>query len=261
MTVPEGQQESSDAAGLTPAARMDPSTPATPELDPLVSEPVAFDPAVTDSTEDAPAEQAPAAHPAKATTAEPGPAAQVDPVDDLERACAEMGRLIMGVAADGWESATPCPDWTVRQLVDHVVLGQWINVAVLTDGERPDPDGDHLGDSPFSAYRDASDSLLATLRRPGVLAGTYTVPAGTVPGPVVVQLRLAEQLVHGWDLARATGQESRMAGQTAERSLSAARRMLADVRPGSPAFRAPQPVSDQAPALDQLAALLGRPVG
>jgi len=86
-----------------------------------------------------------------------------------------------------------------------------------------------------------------------------TVPAGTVPGAVALHLRLTEHLVHGWDLARATGQATTgLPADLAEQELAFARVQLGKIPPDRRPFAPPQPVVDDAPAIDRLAALLGR---
>jgi uncharacterized protein (TIGR03086 family) len=52
-------------------------------------------------------------------------------------------------------------------------------------------------------YRESARALVSAFGQPGVLERVVTVPFGTVPGAVALHLRLAEALVHGWDLARA----------------------------------------------------------
>jgi hypothetical protein len=81
-----------------------------------------------------------------------------------------------------------------------------------------------------------------------------------VPGSVAVQLRIAEILVHGWDLAWATGQPARFPEELAESSLAFSKPALAGLPPGRHPFAPPQPVPDCAPAIDRLAACLGRKV-
>jgi uncharacterized protein (TIGR03086 family) len=86
----------------------------------------------------------------------------------------------------------------------------------------------------------------------------YTVPVGTVPGAVVVHLRLTETLVHGWDLAQATGQTTRFDERVAAQEIEFAEGALAIVPADRKPFAPPQPVRDSATALERLAALLGR---
>jgi len=93
-----------------------------------------------------------------------------------------------------------------------------------------------------------------------VLDRVVTVPFGSVPGAVALQLRLVENLVHGWDLARATGQQARHDDQVAEAALVFTHARLADVPAGRTPFGPPQPVAEDGQALDRLAAALGRRV-
>jgi uncharacterized protein (TIGR03086 family) len=71
---------------------------------------------------------------------------------------------------------------------------------------------------------------------------------------------MADLLTHGWDLARAIGQPVELPGDLVEQALAFAQVQLADV-PRTGRFDQAQPVADDAPAIDRLAALLGRPVG
>src|SRR6202043_4214242 len=78
------------------------------------------------------------------------------------------------------------------------------------------------------------------------------------PGSTVVQMRINELLIHGWDLARAIGQPDGLPEDLAEGALTLWQTRLAGrPREGMP-FGVPEPVADDAPAIDRLAAFLGR---
>ena len=102
--------------------------------------------------------------------------------------------------------------------------------------------------------------MLGAFREPGALDRIVTVPFGTVPGMVALHLRITEFLVHGWDLARATGQPVIAPDDLAAQELAFSRSMLAKIPPDRRPFAPPQPVAGLAPAIDQLAACLGRDV-
>jgi uncharacterized protein (TIGR03086 family) len=74
----------------------------------------------------------------------------------------------------------------------------------------------------------------------------------------VVHLRVVETLVHGWDLARATGRQLAVPEELAVAELTFSRGLLGRLPAGRTPFAPAQPVADDAPALDRLAALLGR---
>jgi uncharacterized protein (TIGR03086 family) len=175
------------------------------------------------------------------------------------------GQLVRAVTPEQWQLPTPCPDWTVRQLVSHLVGGNRLFTRVLNGQPLPPLDQlgrrggeDQLGDDPVAAHDTSADELLQALRAPGVLAATHTVPVGTLPGPAVVHLRTVETLVHGWDLARAIGRAAPFPDDLAEPELAFSRDLLDRLPEGRQPFAPSLAAADGAPAIDRLAALLGR---
>jgi len=120
------------------------------------------------------------------------------------------GRIVRGVPADRWHAATPCTDWDARALVNHVVAGNlWaaeLAAGGTIDGVGTRLDGDLLGDDPAAAYAESAAAAAAVFRRPGALDAPCAVSYGPVPGSVYAGHRILDVLVHGWDLAVATGQ-------------------------------------------------------
>jgi uncharacterized protein (TIGR03086 family) len=189
-------------------------------------------------------------------------------VDDLTLALEATGDLIAGVRSDQWSARTPCSDWDVRALSNHLVFGMRRYIGILR-GDPPLPIDDlprlravdQLGDDPVRAYREAGSGLLAAADQPDLLGKTFTIPLGTVPGAIALHILTTEILVHGWDVARATGQPARLPESVAERELAFTRRQLPPDAPrSSPAFGPAQRVADDAPAIDRLAGYLGRHV-
>ena len=182
-------------------------------------------------------------------------------VSQLAHALDATGQLISAVPGGRWADPTPCPGWTVRDLVSHLIAGNARFAGAFgSDGQPPD-DLDLAAESELlPAYRASAAVLLEALGRPGALDKMVTVPFGTVPGIVALHLRITEVLVHGWDLARATGQLVAFSEDVAEQELAFSRDKLSEIPPGRSPFAPPQPVADDAPAIDRLAACLGRDV-
>lgn len=186
--------------------------------------------------------------------------------DQLAEALDATGGLVAGIRDDQWTDATPCDEWNVRQLLNHLVAGNRL-FARSVRGEAAPPDlaswatSDMLGDDAADAYRKAATELVEAFARPGALEQTVAVPIGEIPGMVALNLRIVEALVHGWDLATATGQAAPHHDEAlAEQALAFTEAALSDIPPDRRPFGPPQPVEDGAPALDRLAARLGREV-
>jgi uncharacterized protein (TIGR03086 family) len=137
----------------------------------------------------------------------------------------------------------------VRAVVEHVVAGNATFAAALS-GQHEKP----------ADYADSADRLLAAFRAPGALDQIVEVPFGRIPARVALQLRLADVIVHGWDIARATGQHADFPAEVVEQALAFSLATLPSVRSDRSPFAPPQPVDDDAPVLDRLAACLGRKI-
>lgn len=127
------------------------------------------------------------------------------------RALHATGRIVRAVPADRWHAPTPCSGWDARALANHLVSGNWW-AAELAAGRTIEDvgsrlDGDVLGDDPARAYAESAEAADAAFRRPGALEAPCAVSYGPVPGSVYAGHRFIDVLVHGWDLAAATGQD------------------------------------------------------
>jgi uncharacterized protein (TIGR03086 family) len=184
-----------------------------------------------------------------------------EPIADLDRSLAATGDVVAGIRADQWSAPTPCTELDARDVLNHLVRGNLLFAAIIRGEPRPVPGADHLGGDPLAAFQQAAVRLREAFAVPGVLESVYEAPFGTAPGVVLVHVRIVEVLVHGWDLARATGQQADFPDDVAERALARSRQQLTSRPQGPGAPFAPEvPVPPDAPAVDRLAGFLGRPV-
>lgn len=122
--------------------------------------------------------------------------------------------VVTAIGNDQWELPTPCDEWSVRDLVGHVVGGQlW--AAELAAGKSIEDvgdrlDGDLLGDDPLGAYTRAAKLASEVFKADGALEAPCAVSYGPVPGEIYCGHRFVDTLVHGWDLAGATGQSTEL---------------------------------------------------
>lgn len=174
-------------------------------------------------------------------------------VEQLADAVDRTARLIAGIKPDQWGNPTPCADWDVQSLVAHLINGNTL-VAAVVAGVPP------TYRSLLADFEQSAATMIAAFRLPGALDREVEVPYGRVPGVIALHLRLTELLAHGWDLARATGQPVEFAEAIVEQELAYTVEALAAIPPARSPFERPSPVAAGAPALDRLAARLGRSI-
>jgi uncharacterized protein (TIGR03086 family) len=181
-------------------------------------------------------------------------------LDRLARSFAAVGELIDAIQSDQWSAPTPCMDWTVHRLVEHLVGKNLVFAAVLAG--RPLPQrGDGMPSGQLAqSYRESADVLLDSFGQPGVLDRVYQGPLGAATGTERLKIRMYDLLAHGWDLAQALERPAGLPEDAAEESLAFARADGRAVRPGGGCFGPPRPVADTAPAIVRLVAFLGRDV-
>jgi len=134
----------------------------------------------------------------------------VDAIDALQRATEDYrSRLHKVHSPRQWESPTPCDQWTVRDVADHILGGNRFTVMIL-DGLAPAAAMDRVMhgdfvDEPIRAFDKSSSEQLAAFRQPGMLERLHQHPIGLISGRRLAALRMSDLVVHGWDLARALG--------------------------------------------------------
>ena len=178
-----------------------------------------------------------------------------------ERALASTRAFVAGVKPDQMSDATPCEDYDVRALLNHLVGGNFW-VAPLVEGKTIEQvgdryDGDVLGDNPLAAYESSAEAAAAAFNSPGAMEKPVAVSYGPVPGEIYAGHRFIDVLIHGWDLAKATGQGAQLDAEL----VDACRQVVepqAELLSGSGMFGTQQDVPPDADGQTKLLAMLGR---
>lgn len=187
-----------------------------------------------------------------------------DPRVALFHAYEHGADVVSGVAAGSLQLPTPCPDYDVAALIDHLV-GAGQRAVDLGRGLTPTgAEFPHvaLADAPDLLRQEAKDAR-AAWADDARLTATTTMPWGeTYTGATLVDMYLAEIATHTWDLATATDQLDRLDAELAGAALASARSMLKpeyrnQMAPGSP-FGTEIPAPDDATSWERLAAFMGR---
>ena len=121
---------------------------------------------------------------------------------------------VNAVRADQWDGPTPCREWSVRDLTNHVT-GEDLWTTPLMRGSTIEDvgdrlDGDLLGDDPIQASLDAAREAIRTVAETLPAGGTVHLSYGEEQMDEYVHQLAADHLVHGWDLAAATGGDLRL---------------------------------------------------
>ena len=179
----------------------------------------------------------------------------------LDRGFTEFGQRVEYLRDEHLAAATPCADWTVRDLVNHLVAehlwAPWLlkGSTVQEVGDRFD--GDVVGNDPRSAWEAASAISQPAFHRPGVLDGRVHTTGGLIDAEDYGWQMATDLSVHAWDLARGIGVVDRL-----DESLASAlyERIApdADSWQSTGVFAPPVPVREGAPVQDRLVGLLGR---
>ena len=117
--------------------------------------------------------------------------------------------MVAGITDDQWSRPTPCDDWDVRALANHLVAGNWwaseLAAGATIDEVGDRLDGDVVGDDAAASWVASAAAAGAVFTRPGAMDAPCAVSYGPVPGSIYCGHRLIDVVVHGWDLATATG--------------------------------------------------------
>ncbi len=160
-----------------------------------------------------------------------------------------------------WSRGTPCTDWSVRDLVNHLAVEQlWVPhllAGATLDEVGTRYEGDVLGDDPLAVWEKASAAAREAWLSPGALRRTVHVSFGLVSAEEYGWQMTLDLAVHGWDLATALGRPNPVPGRLAGRLLDVLRPMIDDWQ-GLGLFDPPVAAGRTAAAPDRLVALLGR---
>jgi uncharacterized protein (TIGR03086 family) len=159
--------------------------------------------------------------------------------------------VLRRLTEDDLARPSPCPEYTVGQVGEHLVRSMVLLASVA---------GEQLGSPPAGPLEGqvtaTAEAALAAWRRRG-LGGSVAVGRSTVPARLAVEIIPLELLVHGWDIARATGSEIDIAPEVAGYVLGRARELITDDKRGR-SFAAEIPVGPAATSLERLIAFTGR---
>jgi uncharacterized protein (TIGR03086 family) len=177
----------------------------------------------------------------------------MDPLAQLDLLAPQLGKVVAGITPDDLDRPTPCADFDVRGVLEHMIGG----AAMFAAAYRGTPPAEPDTSDPLAAFGPALGELAAAITAPGALDRTVASPFGDINGETFARFIVLDGLVHGWDLATATGQPYDPPAALVDPVAEFAQEAVEHLRDGvsfGPAEQAPT----HATPMEQLAAFTGR---
>ncbi len=141
-----------------------------------------------------------------------------NPIEVYEGAVQSMQRIVDGVRADQMNAPTPCTEWNVQALINHnIKVSQFFNgILTGTGGVNPmDVGGALPSEGASSAFEAATSGLLTSVKSID-LETVVEAPFGSMPAGQFIMIPFGDMLIHQWDLAKATSQNTSLDSGLAE---------------------------------------------
>jgi uncharacterized protein (TIGR03086 family) len=180
---------------------------------------------------------------------------------EMTTAAEAAARVVDEIKPGQFTSATPCTEWEVRELLNHLILWTSYSLERRAHGESVAPElmeHDFAASPSFAAdYRAQLARALAAWSDPAVWERSLNVMGSETPASDVAAMMIAELVLHAWDLAAATGQPYTIAEDAAAAALAAVE-ANAELFRQYKGFADPVVLPAESSALDKTLALSGR---
>lgn len=182
----------------------------------------------------------------------------MDGAQQLDEIIPMLHALVERITPEQLDLPTPCATFTVADVLEHMIGGATA-FAPAFRGEVPAEDGAATSDaSPQDRFHRAMDDLVSAAHAPGADERTITAPFGEVPGSVFARFVAFDGLVHGYDLATATGHPYTPRAELVAEVHAFARSALQPAMRDGDTFAAETPASAGATPVERLVAFSGR---
>lgn len=174
-------------------------------------------------------------------------------LDQLDQLGPLLAAVVGGIRPDQLDNPTACADFTVRGVLEHMIGGARTFAAAFRGLEPRQPDTSDV----LEGFGPALTGLAEAMHSPGALERTIHAPFGDVPGDSFARFVVLDGLVHGWDLATATGQSYEPPDGLVAEVVAFGRQAVEPLRDGTTFGAAIEPPPSATP-IERLAAFTGR---
>jgi uncharacterized protein (TIGR03086 family) len=183
----------------------------------------------------------------------------------LQRVVDTTNGLLSNTTEAQLSNPTLCTEWTVKDLVNHMVSGATMFAISAEQGSIPDAElgklmsSDNVGSDPQGAWDTAATRAMKAFEQPGVMEKMVKLPFGEMPAGVALNIAIFDVATHSVDLARATGQQVTDT-ELLEGALGIAQQIMGPQLRQPGIFGDEQPCPESAPVDDRLLAFAGRKI-
>ena len=184
---------------------------------------------------------------------------QPEPVTLLDQIYQHTEGVLAEIGAEQYELPTPCTEWNLRELVNHMIGSVHFMASAVAGEDLPEGDAPDFtaAQEPAKEFRAAAERSLAVWRGDGALDGSVQLGPVELPAQAALGLNQLDVLTHSWDVAEAIGVDRSLDPAVAEAVLAASQMIVTDEMRGD-RFAPAVTIAEDAPAHDRLAAFLGR---
>ncbi len=170
-----------------------------------------------------------------------------------EEAVRATGKIMAAIQPGQLNNPTPCTEWNVQAVLNHLATGAARALATMSGTEAQEP----TGDATAADFADTTSKVLELAKAPGAMEKTVTTRRGDVPAGEFLTGSFMDTLIHGWDLAVATDQDTTLPGVLVEACYAAFEPRIDKERTGGP-FATYVAMPEAASTQAKLLGLLGR---
>ena len=182
-----------------------------------------------------------------------------NPIEGYEATVQSMMPIIAGVGAEQLNGSTPCSEWNVQALINHNIKVSQFFDGIVTGASGVNPMEVNVplpSEGAAAAFEAATSGLLFTAKATD-LEKVVVAPFGTMPFGQILMIPFGDMLIHQWDLAKATGQDTSLDSGLADACYQLLQHLMQEGRDPDN-FAAALTVSDSASIQDKLLAFAGR---
>ena len=180
---------------------------------------------------------------------------------------ADTKKVVAGIKPDQLADPTPCTEWDVKALLNHITGGSLMFAECVESGSIADDEigrlttSDLVGDDYVRVFGAAADRAIAAFNADGALEKIVTLPFGTMPASVALQIAVFDVTTHTLDLAHATGQSTEVISpEVLQAAWDAGQAMIGPELRDAGLFGPPQDAPADAPLDDRILAFAGRQI-